>query len=354
MNKKSVVSKIIVLTAVLLIVVASGVFARGSRQNTLTIYTWAEMFPQDILDEFERESGFRINYINFDYGEVMLTRLESSRGRGYDLIIVDDYILERVIQMGLTQRLDRSLLSNYNNINPIYLNQFYDPQNLYTVPYGAGVQTIVYDPSRVSIEITGYADLWHPSLRNQVGIIGNYRVINGMALKVLGRSYNTNNLDDIRAAGSLLHELAPNIRLIKDDRLEADLISGEISVAVMYTSQVTNAMLENPNLRVVFPSEGIGFGIMASFIPSGADHPEAAHAFINFLMDPQRGARAFEYLGYYSTYSGSDPFISPRFRPFLTLPQGFNYDMEMIQNINPAADDEHSRIWTSFRAATGN
>ncbi|MCL2006576.1 MAG: spermidine/putrescine ABC transporter substrate-binding protein [Treponema sp.] len=354
MSKKIGVLKMVLIVLLIFLVAASASFARGSRQNTFTIYTWAEMFPQEILDEFERESGFRINYINFDYGEVMLNRLQASNGSGYDLIIVDDYILERVIQLGLTQRLDRSQLSNYGNINPIYLNQFYDPQNLYTVPYGAGVQTIVYDPSRVSIPITGYADLWHPSLRNQVGIIGNYRVINGMALKVLGRSYNTNNLEEIRAAGDLLLELAPNIRLIKDDRLEADLLSGEISVAVMYTSQVTNAMLENPNLRVVFPTEGIGFGIMAGFIPSGAAHPEVAHQFMNFLMDPRRGAAAFEYLGYYSTYSGSDPYISPIFRPFLTLPQGFNYDMEMIQNVNEASDEEHSRIWTRFRAATGN
>ena len=353
MHQKRIVSGLATLFAVVFIVMVFGLFTGCSRKNTFTIYTWAEMFPQDVLDEFERVSGFRINYINFDYGEVMLNRLQASNGRGYDLVIVDDYILERVVELGLTQRMDMSKFTNYRNINPIYLGQFYDPQNLHTVPFGAGVQTIVYDPSRVSIEITGYADLWHPSLRNQVGIIGNYRVINGMALKVLGISYNTNNLDDIRAAGDLLLELAPNIRLIKDDRLEADLLSGEISAAVMYTSQVTNAMLANPNLRVVFPTEGIGFGIMAGFIPSGAEHPDIAHAFMDFLMDAQRGAECFEYLGYYSTYSASDPLISPQFRPFLTLPTGFNYEMEMIQNVSEEADEEHSRIWTTFRAASG-
>ena len=345
-------ARLAVLAALILAFCVSGILTGCARQKTLTVWSWAEMFPQEILDEFQRAYGYRINYVNFDYGRTMLSRLEAAGGRGYDLVIVDDYVLDLVIQRGLAQRLDMSLLPNHRNINPIYLGHFYDPQNLYTVPYGAGVQTIVYDPSRVAIPITSYADLWHPSLRNSVGTIGNLRVINGMALKVLGKSYNTNNLDDIRAAGDLLLELAPNIRVIKDDLLEDDLLSGEISVAVMYTGMVTRAKMLNPNLRVVFPTEGIGFGIMAGFIPSGATNVTAAHNFMNFLMDPQRGARAFEYLGYYSTYSASDPFIGPQYREFLTLPPGFNLDMEMIQNISPEADAEHSRIWTAFRAAT--
>jgi hypothetical protein len=70
-------------------------------------------------------------------------------------------------------------------------------------------------------------------------------------------------------------------------------------------------------------------------------------------MDAQRGAECFEYLGYYSTYSASDPYISPEFKEFLTLPQGFNVNMEMIQNVSAAAEEEHSRVWTAFRAAAG-
>ena len=345
----------VILAAVIGIILGVGIFflVRGFGRPTLTIYTWAEMFPQEILDGFERDSGYRINYVNFDYGETMLSRLERSRGSGYDLIIVDDYILETVIEKGLAQRLDRSKLPNFRNINPIYQRQFYDPSDEYTVPYGAGVQTIVYDPSQVSLNITGYADLWDSSLRNRVGIIGNHRVINGMALKTLGKSYNTEVIADIRAAGDRLLALAPNIRLIKDDQLEEDLLSGEITAAVMYTSQVTMAKMENPDLEVVFPSEGIGFGIMAGFIPSRAANPDAAYAFLNYIMDPRRGAECFEYLGYYSTYSASDPYISPEFREFLTLPQGFNVNMEMIGNISAEAEEEHSRVWTAFRAAAG-
>jgi spermidine/putrescine-binding protein len=186
-----------------------------------------------------------------------------------------------------------------------------------------------------------------------VGIIANYRVINGMALKVLGQSYNTNDQDLIRAAGDRLLELAPNIRLIRDDSLETELLSGEIAAAVMYTSQVTTAKLEDPSLKVVFPTEGIGFGIMAGFIPSKAPNAEAAYAFLNYILDPRRGAQCFENLRYYSTFSGSDPYISAELKEFLTLPTGFNIDMEMIQNISDEANEVHELVWTAFKAATG-
>ena len=348
MNKKSFFA-LVVLT----LVIPASLFFGCTRQKTLTIYTWAEMFPQEILDGFETASGYRINYVNFDYGEVMLSRLESARGGNYDLIIVDDYILETVIDMGLAQRLDRSKISNFGNINPIYQRQFYDPGDEFTVPYGAGVQTIVYDPARVNINITGYEDLWDASLRNNLGIIGNHRVINGMALKVLGISYNTLNLADIRSAGAKLLELAPNIRLIKDDELDNDLLSGEIAAGIMYTDQVTRAVMANPDLRVVFPDEGIGFGIMAAFIPGRAPNPDAAYAFLDYILDARRWAECFEYLGYYSTNSAADNFISPEFKGFLTLPAGFNIDMEMIMNVSDEAEEEHTRIWTAFRSAAG-
>jgi spermidine/putrescine-binding protein len=322
-------------------------------KKQLTLFTWDAMFPQDILDGFEAETGIRINYVNFDFDETMLTKLETTGGADYDLIIADDYIIDMAIQKGLVQKLDRSRIPKYGNINPIYQGQFYDPKDEYTVPYGAGVQTIVYDPARVGITIKGYQDLWDPSLAGSVGTIGNYRVINGLALKVLGQSYNTEDPSVIREAGDRLLGLAPNIRLIRDNSLEEELLSGEIAAAVMYTSQVTTAKMENPALEVVFPSEGIGFGIMAGFIPSKAPNPDAAYVFLNYILDPGRGAKCFEFLGFYSTYSASDPYINPEYKAFLTLPEGFNVKMEMIQNIGPEANDLHERIWTAFKGAAG-
>jgi spermidine/putrescine-binding protein len=325
----------------------------GDAGKQFTLYTWSEMFPEDIKAGFERETGYVINYINFDDNETMLTLLKKARGGDYDLIIADDYIIEVAIAEGLVQKLDKGRIPNFGNINPITQGVFYDPTDEYTVPYGAGVQTIVYDPARVDSNITGYADLWNPALRNRIGVTANGRVITGMPLKVMGKSYNTNSVEDIRAAGQRLLTLAPNIRIIKDDDLENDLLSGEIAVAVMYTSQATTAILENPALRVVYPKEGIGYGLMAGFIPSRAPNSDAAHAFLNYILDPERGAACFEYLGYCSTYSASDPYISAEYRELITLRPEFTTTGETIRNIDEAAKEEHERVWTAFREAAG-
>lgn len=328
------------------------VACKGSdEKKELNIYTWEGMFPDEVLSNFEKDTGIKINYSNFDTDETMLAKLEADKTGIYDLIIANDYILQTIIEKGLAQKIDASKIKNYDNIDPAYQGLFYDSTDEYTIPYGAGVQTIVYDPERVDVDITGYKDLWDPSLKDSIGIIGNYRVINGMALKVLGKSYNTENLDDIRAAGDELLTLAPNIRMIKDDNLQDDLIAGEISAAIMYTSQVTLAKINRPDLKVVFPTEGIGFGTMPMFIPHNAPNSEAALQFIDYIFDGEVAAACFEHLGYYTTNKASVEFISEEYLDFLTLPTDLNFStMETIQPISVEAEEVHSNVWTAFKS----
>ena len=347
------------ISLILVLVLCASLFAAGgttafAKGETLNIYTWAGMFDPDVLADFEKETGIQINYNNFDYDETMLAKLETAKGGDYDVIIADDYIIELAIQEGLVQKLDKSKIPNFGNVNPLYQGQFYDPNDEYTVPYGAGVQTIAYNPAMANVNVKGYADLWNEVFRDNVAVTENYRVIVGMALKVLGYSYNTENLDEIREAGELLYQLAPNIRLIKDDNVQDDLISGEVSAAVMYTSQVTMAKMSDPSLAVVYPEEGIGFGIMGMFIPSAAPNAEAAHAFIDYILRPEVSAKCFEYLGYYCTNKAADDLISEEFREFLVLPEKFDADeMEMIQLVSNEADEQLAAIWTEFKTRCG-
>ena len=342
------------LAALLLVSTLGACGSSGGENGQLVLYTWENMFPQEVLDGFTQETGISVTYTNFDTDETMLARLEAAQGGDYDLVIADDYIIETAIQEGLVQELDTSRLENYGSINPVYQGQFYDPEDQYTVPYGAGVQTIVYDPSLVDIEINGYADLWDASLEDNLGVIGNFRVINGMALKVLGESYNTEDVAVIEEAGQKLLELAPNIRLIKDDNTQDDLLSGEVGAAVMYTSMVTMAKMANPDLEVVFPEEGIGFGVMAQFIPVNAPNADAAYQFIDYILQPEISAQCFEYLGYYCTNLDAEQYISEEYRDFLTLPADIDTsNMEMIENVSAEALEVHDRVWTEFKTACG-
>ena len=344
----------IILTLALFTALISASASAVESKGTLNLYTWAEMFDPDVLADFERETGYQINYVNFDLDETMLAKLESANGGDYDLIIADDYIIETVIAEGLAQKLDKDKLPNFGNINPLYQGQFYDPADEYTVPYGAGVQTIVYNPALVDLEVKGYKDLWDASFEDNVAITANYRVMIGMALKVLGYSYNTNDLSELDEAAALFYKLAPNIRLIKDDFIQDDIISGEVSAAVMYTSQVTMAKLADPDLKVVYPEEGIGFGIMGMFIPSQAPNAEAAYEFIDYILRPDVSAKSYEYLGYYCTNKEADPLISEDFQEFLVLPEEINMDeMEMIGNISAEAAEKQAEIWTEFKTLCG-
>lgn len=344
---------IILTLALFATVITSSAYAADDK-GTLNIYTWAEMFDPDVLADFEQETGYQINYVNFDLDETMLAKLESANGGDYDLIIADDYIIETVIAEGLAQKLDKEKLPNFGNINPLYQGQFYDPADEYTVPYGAGVQTIVYNPALVDLDVKGYKDLWDASFNDNIAITANYRVMIGMALKVLGYSYNTNDMNELDEAAALFYKLAPNIRLIKDDFIQDDLVSGEVSAAVMYTSQVTMAKLADPELKVVYPEEGIGFGIMGMFIPSQAPNAEAAHAFIDYILRPEVSAKSYEYLGYYCTNKEADALISEDFQEFLVLPEEINMqEMEMIGNISAEAAERQAEIWTEFKTLCG-
>ena len=316
------------------------------KKGELVLYTWEAMFPQEVLDNFEEETGVEIIYSNFDTNETMLEKLAQAEGGDYDVIIADDYILESVIQEGLAEKLDKEKLSNFENINPLYQGQFYDENDEYTVPYGAGIPLIVYDPEQVDIEIKGYNDLWDPSLKDSIAITANYRVINGIVNLSEGRSLNDENLDDIKATGEKLLELAPNIRMIQDDNTQNALLNGEAGVAFLYTSQVTMALQENPDLKVVYPEEGLGFGIMNMFIPSDAPSKDAAYQFVNYILEPEVAAECFNNIGYYSTNQAADEFVNED----LVVPDSVTKG-EIVKNIGEEADMQYNKNWTEFKAA---
>lgn len=321
-----------------------------SVSGELNLFTWDGMFPQEILSGFEEETGVRINYSNFIYDEDMLAKLEETGGGDYDLVIADDYIIEIAIGEGLVQKLDTGKLENYDNVDSRFMSQFYDPDNAYTVPYGAGIPLIVYDPALAGIEITGYEDLWNPALKDNLAITANNRVINGIALKVMGESYNTEDLEVIRQAGDKLLELAPNIRVINDSNTQDFLISGEVAAAFLYTSQVYLAMNARDDLQIVYPREGLGYGVMACFIPSKAPNPDAAHAFLDYINRPENAAKCFEYLGYYCTNKAAEEYISDEMKQLIVLPEDAASG-EFIQNISTEAEDLHAEIWNEFRSA---
>ena len=316
--------------------------------DELVLFTWEAMFPQEVLDAFTEQTGVKVIYSNFDTDETMLEKLAQAEGGDYDVIVADDYIIEQAVQAGLVSEIDRDVATNFGNINPLYQGQFYDPEDKYTVPYGAGIPLIVYDPTLTDVEIKGYSDLWNPELADSVAITANYRVINGITLLSMGKSMNEEDVSVIEEAGQKLLELAPNIRLIQDDNTQDSLLNGEASAAFLYTSQVTSVLAENPDLEVVYPEEGLGFGIMGAFVPSAAPNAKAAMEFLNYLLEPEVFAQCMDYIGYYNTCSAADDLVNPD----LVVPDSVTKG-EIIQNVSAEADEAYNKNWTEFKAACG-
>lgn len=334
----------VVLAAGLSVSLFSGFSA--DKSGELVLYTWEGMFPPEVLEGFEEETGVKIVYSNFDTDETMLEKLSMAEGGDYDVVIADDYILEKVIAQGLAEKLDKEKLTNIENVNPLYQGQVYDPNDEYTVPYGAGIPLIVYDPELVDVEIKGYADLWDPKLEDSLAIIDNYRVIAGITQLSMGKTMNEEDPEVIAATGEKLLELAPNVRLIQNDNTQNALLNGEASVAFLYTSQVTAALAEYPELEVVYPEEGLGFGIMNMFIPSNAPSKDAAYAFVDYILRPEIAAQCFDHIGYYSTNQAADESVNPN----LVAPKDVEKG-EIVMNVSQEAEEAYGKIWTEFKAA---
>ena len=326
--------------------VCAGAAVQAKKAEELVLFTWEGMFPQEILDGFEKETGIKVVYSNFDTDETMLEKLSQAKGGDYDVVIADDYIIEKAVEQELVKKLDKEKIKNFDNINPLYQGQFYDPEDKYTVPYGAGIPLIVYDPELVDVDIKGYSDLWDPSLEDSIALTANYRVINGITLLSMGKSMNEEDPAVIAEAGKKLLELAPNIRMIQDDNTQNALLNGEASVGFLYTSQVTTVLAENPDLKVVYPEEGLGFGIMGAFVPSQAPNAEAANQFLNYILEPEVTAQCIEYIGYYNTNKAADELVNEN----LVVPDDVTKG-EIVQNVSAEADEAYNKNWTEFKAA---
>ncbi len=250
----------------------------------MNVFTWATYFPDDILKAFTEETGITVNYSNFSTNEEMLSKLETVQGGEYDIVLASDYIVKMAIKEGLVKKLDKGQISNYENLDPSYLGNLFDPDNEYTVPYGVGTPLIVYDPSRVDVEIKGYADLWNPALKDSLVLVNDARNIIGITLKTMEKSLNEEDSAVLGEAKSKLMELKDNVRVLDYDTPYNKLLEGEATVGYMFTSQAATCLMANPDLKVVYPEEGLGFGIDAVFVPSNAPHEKNAHAFLDYIL----------------------------------------------------------------------
>ena len=202
------------------------------------------------------------------------------------VVIPSDYMVVVMVKLGLLEPLDTAQLPNLTNIDPQYLNPYYDPGNKYTVPYMWGTTALAYNKANVPFEPKRWADLWDPAFENKLVLLDDSREVPGMALQVLGFDKNSTNPDELEQAKQKLIELKPNILLFNSDDPETPLITGEAWAGLVYNGNAALGHKEDAGIEYICPEEGCGVWFDNLAIPVGAPHKDAALAFMNHVLEP--------------------------------------------------------------------
>ena len=341
--------KLCVLLALALGLAAVLPCALAEEEKVLNIFTWEGYFDEESLAQFQQETGIKVNYSVFASNEEMLLKLRSGNAGDYDLILASDYAISDLRKAGDLLPLDKAALTNWDNLNPDFMDQYFDPENVYSVPYTAGSPVIVYDPDQVEGEITSFADLWDAQFADGLWIVDDARVMIGETLKMLGYSYNTSDGAQIQQAYEKLCALKKNVRVLNYD-FDYYLSSGEVKAAYVFTPYAVLNCMENPNLKCVFPSEGIGFGIDSIAIPADARHPENAHAFINHYLRDDVAAYVAEWQGYLNPNAAAQALIDPDYAAMdcFQVPAELYATKEYVEDMGEY-EDAYQEAWTNFK-----
>ena len=342
--------KILSLVLVLMLATMGLAFAEQDEEKVLRIFTWEGYIDPETIAGFEAEYGIEVEFVSFASNEEMLLKLESNGGTEYDIVLASDYAISTARKGGLIMELDMSKLTNYGNLNPAYLGQYYDPDNKYTIPYTVGSPMIVYNPDYVEGEITSFDDLWDPQFADSLCLLDDARVMIAAVLKTMGYSYNTTDDAQLAEASDKLMTLKPNVRVLDYDAAYQYLLSGEVVAAYMFTPYVAICQMENPNLVAVYPEEGIGFGIDSLFIPANAPHPNNAHLFLDYVMRPEVAAYIAEYQLYINPNAAADALIDPSYFEFdcMNIPAELLENAEFIIDVGEY-ESVYQDIWMNFK-----
>lgn len=269
--------------------------------NILNVYNWSDYMPDDVIQQFEKETGIHVNYTTYDSNETMYAKLKADPDAGYDVIVPSSYFVDRMARQNMLQKFDHSQMPNMKYMNQGLMNKPFDPGNNYSLPYFWGSTAIVvnsnyYQPNTV----TSWADFWNPKYKNQLLILDDTREVFSMALISLGYSANDANPDHIKQAYEKLLTLMPNIKVFNQEAAKAMFIDEDATIGMGYSGDMYEANQENPAIHYIYPKEGFVIWIDCLSIPKGAPHLANAYKFLNFLMRPDIAEKLSTETGYAS------------------------------------------------------
>jgi putrescine transport system substrate-binding protein len=341
--------------------------AAAAEEKVLNVYNWSDYIADDTLANFTKETGIKVNYDVFDSNEVLETKLMAG-GSGYDVVVPTAPFLERQIKTGAFMKLDKAKLPNLKNMDPEIMKAVaqHDPGNEHAVNYMWGTTGIGYNKAKVEKALGGPIDSWSAVFdpKNAAKLkscgfsfLDSASEMTSMMLAYLGKDPNSQSEADLKLVEEQFMKIRPYIRYIHSSQYIEDLANGEICAAVGYSGDVLQARdraaeaKNNIEVAYTVPKEGtiIWFDMLA--IPKDAPHPDNAHKFINYLMQPEVIAKVSDAVNYANGNAAALPFVSDDVKN----DPGIYPPPEVKAKLFPdLADTEEftrlsTRMWTRFR-----
>jgi len=268
--------------------------------NILNLYSWSDVIPQSVIQQFEKETGIKVHYSTYDRNEVLYAKLRANSRVGYDVIEPSSYFVDKMRKQGMLEALDKSKISNWHFLNPVLLNPPYDPKNIYSIPYFWGVTGMFvnthYHPAN---SIKKWADLWSDKYKDQLLFLDDAREAFSVGLLSLGYKINDENPAHIQQAFLQLKKILPNVKVFSSDTTVSIMIDEDAALGLSWNCDAERAKRENPQISFVYPQEGFVIWVDSFAIAKDAPHKENAYQFLNFLLRPEIAKQA----SLYSTYA---------------------------------------------------
>ena len=294
--------RLIPVAMAVLIVIGGFIYGQKdgvSRNGQVIVYNWGEYIDPEIIDLFEEETGIDVIYEEFETNEIMYPKIQSG-AIAYDVVCPSDYMIQRMIENDLLAEINYDHIPNLKYIGDNYMkmSRQFDPENKYSVPYLWGTVGILYNKKMVDEPVDSWGILWDKKYEDSILMQDSVRDAFAVALKYLGYSLNSTDLDELEAAKNLLIEQKPLVQAYVIDQVRDKMIGGEAALGVIYSGEALYCQQENPDLDYVIPKEGTNIWIDSWVIPKNAKNVENAEAFINFLCRPDIAKMNFDYITY--------------------------------------------------------
>ncbi|MGL4393923.1 MAG: ABC transporter substrate-binding protein [Brevinema sp.] len=313
------------------------------------LYMWTDNIPQDVYDDFTKETGIRVVEDAISSNEEMYTKIKSSTG-SYDIVTPSLDYAEIMIKEGLADEIDMSAIPNITNIDPQIMKSIavIDPEKNHVVPFAFGPTVIAYDTTRVTDPVNGFDIFSNPKYKGRMSLLNDMREVVGSALLYLGYDISETNEAAMTRLNDLLADWKSNILRFDSDSFHIAYANGEVDIVQGYPDTIIPSLSPEKlaNTKFVIANKGAMMWIDSFLILKNAPNKEAALKFIDFIHRPDIYARIMDYISSLS--------LNVAARELMEIESPVSYkDLERA-NMLKALDDEtlgvHSRLWENIQA----